>query len=518
MTRWPALIFAGFALLNAQPQPVQNWTVIGKVNDSVTGRPIADAQIVWEPSFAALGFKERPLDPNSPAPNASRTATDAAGAFTISVDGTATGARLFISRAGYRSANGNATVALSVGPNSSPVLVSLIPRAGIQGRITNGSGAPLPGITVNLTRIEIRNGRRQPRDSLTKLTTDKGEFSFDDIPAGSYYLRAAGAAYGPVYYPTAFTQEDAQLMRIAAGSTITADFRLESHAAYRIRGIVTNMPLRRSVAVRLLRGDDPLGNPAAVGPNGTFEVSDVAPGSYTLQAYTPDIVPPSFGEVEVMVEARDTAAVRVTLNEGLDIAGHIEFRGSGSLEKYAVLSATPYNPRRWPGEFKDAVVTMQPNGNFVFKNLLPGKYDIKVRGLPNAYLAEITAESRDGSADAMEAGLTVPSRNPPTLEIVMKAGGAEITGTIDGAEAGRSFSVALVTRHGAVDIPELIRAVDGHFHIASLTPGEYTLLAWPEAREVEYRNPTALTELLGHGTQVTLGDGAKRSVTLTPVP
>ncbi len=48
----------------------------------------------------------------------------------------------------------------------------------------------------------------------------------------------------------------------------------------------------------------------------------------------------------------------------------------------------------------------------------------------------------------------------------------------------------------------IVRAVDGRFHVAGLAPGDYTLLAWPDGREVEYRNPAVLGELLPHGTAV----------------
>ncbi len=97
---------------------------------------------------------------------------------------------------------------------------------------------------------------------------------------------------------------------------------------------------------------------------------------------------------------------------------------------------------------------MNPRGNFVLKNLHPGKYDISVRSLRNFYLDEAHAESRKGSEEILERGLTVPEdAAPPTLAMVLKSGAAEISGTIEGASTGDLFSVALVVMLGPSRFP-----------------------------------------------------------------
>ena len=255
---------------------------------------------------------------------------------------------MFVSHAGYRTPEGKPLAALSVRAGSPPLVIRLAPQSSIQGRITNAAGDPIAGIGVNLARVEIHDGRRQTRTAFAKITGQDGVFDFEDLPPGVYAVRAAGQAagknYGPVYYPSAVTEDQARLLRAEPGKAITADFQLESHVSYRIRGIVTNMPLRRTVAIRLLRGDDPVGETAPVGPNGTFEVPDVPAGSYTLQAYTPDIVPLDLGEAAVTVEDRDAVAVKVALSEGEDISGHIEFTAREAWKirrgvRHTVLSA-----------------------------------------------------------------------------------------------------------------------------------------------------------------------------------
>jgi len=522
MNRWFfAVLFCALAL--GQPRQQQNCTLTGSVTDSTTGKPIAGALVVWEPSFSAFGFKDRPLD-RGPSIEDARTTTDSAGTFTLSIDATASGARLFVSHLGFRSPDGKPVVALSVAAGSMPLAIQMTPQSVIEGRISNPAGEPLAGIEIRATRIEIRDGRRQPHETYVRTSAASGEFRFEGLRPGSYYLRAAGnqaaspAAYGPLYYPNAESEDDARLLSVAAGSTVHADFQLESHKAYVIRGLITNMPLRHKIQMRLMRGDDPLSNATSITPNGTFAVAGVAPGSYTLQAYSPDFSPLDFGEAGVTVQDHDANAIKITLSDGVDIAGRIEFSGAASLTKYAVVYATPFDSRRIPVDLKPPVATMRPNGDFLFKNLIAGKYEITVRGMPDVYVAEVRAASRDGSKDIMEQGLTVPDRDPPSLQIVMKAGGGEISGTIEGAHPGDVFVVAFVIRHGATDIPIPVRAQDGRFRMGDLAPGDYTLLAWPESRDIEYRNPAVLAELLRDGTAVSLADGARREVHLALLP
>jgi hypothetical protein len=355
---------------------------------------------------------------------------------------------------------------------------------------------------------------RRPREDFAKTTGPGGEYRFNGLPPGLYYLRASGR-----YYPSATAEDGAQLLEVAAGKTIAADFRLTPHPAYQIRGLIANAPLRRTLVLRLLRDGSILNNPFQVTPNGTFQVKEVEEGSYTLQAYTPGAIPPDFGEAEVTVEDGDVIGVKINLSEGVDVSGHIEFHGSGSLEKYAVVHATPFYPRRLPLDDSkiddsDIVATMRPNGNFVFKNVLPGKYEISVRGTADSYLAEATSDSEN----ILERGLTVSTKESPPLAILMRAGGVEITGSIAGAVPGMPFNVALIARYGDAEIPTVLRALDGHFHIAGLTPGDYSLLAWPESRQLEYRNPAVLSALSAYEVSISVADGGRRDVSLTPVP
>ncbi len=132
---------------------------------------------------------------------------------------------------------------VSVGAGAPALTIRLVPQSSIQGRITDGSSEPIVGIGLSLTRVEIHDGRRQPRQSYARTSGGDGTFSFDNLPPGSFYLRAAGTksggpaeeTYGPVYFPEAFTQDQAQLLQGGrAGKAIVADFH-----GWRVTRVIT---------------------------------------------------------------------------------------------------------------------------------------------------------------------------------------------------------------------------------------------------------------------------------------
>ena len=109
-----------------------------------------------------------------------------------------------------------------------------------------------------------------------------------------------------------------------------------------------------------------------------------------------------------------------------------------------------------------------------------------------------------------------PQTDAPRLNIVMQSGGGQIEGTIEGPPG--NFEVALISRESPAQIPTIVHATASRFHATGLTPGEYTLYAWPESRQIEYRNPWTLSSLSAYAVPVIVTDGAKHTVTLTPVP
>jgi len=422
---------------------------------------------------------------------------------------------LWVSHAGFRTEDNQDTATLTLRPASANhVTVRLVPQSMVQGRIVNLEGEAVRGIRVHAIRVDIRDGRRQLQPvPVSQFTDDRGEYHLENLSPGSYYLRAAGPGYGPVYYPSAPSLEAARFLRIVPAQKLSADFQVEARHGYQIRGRVANMPVRRRVSVRLLRDGDVLDNQVAVhGDSGVFEINDVASGSYVVQAYIPDLLPLFIGELAVEVGERDLVGATVALQSGTDVAGRVDF--SGVQERYALVYATRVNSTPLPVSGRAPTATVTPDGRFVFRNLSPGKYEVTVHAFPDSYVSSILS----GTTDVQAEGLTIGRNGPPDLKITLQPVGGRIEGLVESDHADGPFNVVLVHKQGAAQIPTVVRASQGRFRAAGLAPGQYTLFAWHESRNLEYRNAWVLSGLAAYAVSLTLGQGEIKNIALTPVP
>ena len=511
-----ALVLFG-AFLPGQTPDSRHLTAAGTVTDALSGQPVPGADVDLAASHAGFGFRERPVSGLLPPPGAEHAITDEFGRFSFDLDPSTSVLALWISHPGFRSEDNQQSVRLALRPAGSVnIAVRLMPSGGIKGRAADPGGQPVAGVSVSAARIQVYDGlRRSQPDYARAMTDESGDYSLTDLPPGLYYLRIAGQTYGPVYYPAASSPDAAQLLRVEPGRAARADFQIESHPAYRISGRVKNIPLRRRLAVRLLRGDDPLDNRATVNPDtGVFEVRDVTPGSYVVQAFTPGLIPAFVGEAAVTASDSDVAGINIALDPGADVSGHIQFNGAHIPEPFAIVHAKRLDSRPLPVTQPELSTTPAADGSFAFKNLQPGRYEISVTGYPDCYLARVTA----GATDVLEEGLTVPAGGVRNLRITMQGRAGQIQGAIEGASPGRPFVVALMRKYGTARIPAVVRTVQGRFRAAGLAPGQYTLYAWPESAQIEYRNPWTLSGLEEFAVPVPLGEGEVETVALKPVP
>jgi hypothetical protein len=113
-------------------------------------------------------------------------------------------------------------------------------NATIAGRVTDQTGAALPGVTVTIESPQLQ----QPR---TAVTTETGAFRFAELPVGVYRVRFELESFKPV------VQEN---INLAAGETVTLNPQLELGA------------LTETVTVT---GESPIINVRETGTNYSFD-------------------------------------------------------------------------------------------------------------------------------------------------------------------------------------------------------------------------------------------------------
>jgi hypothetical protein len=501
--------------------------VSGTVLNAATGEPLAGALVVLRVSYADYGFRDRPGDRPWPA-DAARALTDESGRFSIEFDRGLPASRLFVSREGFRSEDNREIVTVPLLPmGARNITVSLVPQSAIQGRITDSQGAPLSGAAVRAIRVEVQDGRQQLRPNYSvAVAGPNGDYRLASLAPGSYYLEASrvGAdvrhGFGPVYFPGVTERRSAKTLQTRAGETITANFELFSHPLYQIRGILSNVQQFRHVALRLLQDGEPLNNPTVVtAGNKSFEIENVAPGSYVVQAFTPEAIPADFGEAAVTVSDRDSAPVQIALSEAVDVRGRIELDGARGPLRFVYVVATPLSSFPPLRIAPNSRAMMIGDGSFLLRNLLPGRYELALRMLPGAYVESMTASSPGTrTEDVQQKGFTIGPGHTPELKIVVHRGGGEIEGAVESPGQNETVPI-VVARKGAPErFVALVSAQQGRFLASGLAPGEYDLYALPPSVPIEYKNPEVLEALSPFATHAVVRDGLKEFVKLKLIP
>ena len=176
-------------------------------------------------------------------------------------------------------------------------------RSGIEGKVTDDSGAVLPGVTVQITSVALLGGEQ------VAITDAEGRYRFAALPAGVYAL---------VYELAGFQTLKREAVRLEAGFLATIDVRLA------VGGVVETLVVKgespvvdvRTTAVATNFDRDALENlPTS---RTMWQVLQMSPGMRITSA-SPDVGGNTVGSQQTYANygSRGTGGVRPTL-DGVD--------------------------------------------------------------------------------------------------------------------------------------------------------------------------------------------------------
>lgn len=151
-----------------------------------------------------------------------------------------------------------------------------------------------------------------------------------------------------------------------------------------------------------------------------------------------------------------------------------------------------------------AVPKAGENGNVeVFR----GRFFVGLSPLrvPGYYLAAAMLDNRD------VLGQEVELSGPATLKMVYKTGGGSVRGKVEGGAATVVVAMADATAAGRLGWSAACDA-EGGFTLANLAPGEYTVAAFRDRRELN--DAGFLSSLAAGGERVKVEEGAVATVAL----
>ena len=431
----------------------------------------------------------------------------------------------------------------TTGPNSSPVVLKLVPEGVIYGRISEEDNEPIEGLPVELLAQRLQNGRKIWDRRPQAVTDEDGNFRIAELQPGDYFL-SAGPSHNPVILPAHLSQPGAQgiplvyypggselaaaaPIAISPGKKVEINLTLSPQPFYRLSGTINgyvpgqpvNLQLRNSAGIPLpynWRFDS---------ASGTFHVNGVPVGAYTLRADAPDSHGHSLTATVPLIVSADLSALHLSLLPTVTIPIRMSVIASRTgaerfweQENYfpAYVQLVARNAGLFELRYGSQQVGERGAASLELQNIAPGTYSVEVN--PNGPLYVQSATS--GTTNLLESDLSVaPGSSPQSIEITLRDDVAFLSGTVYLGNLSLSATILAFSEHTSV--PPRIQPTysGGNFQLSPLPPGTYKILAVDHPDLLEYANPEAVKKYLSKAYEVTLSpeQSAKIDLELTKV-
>jgi carboxypeptidase family protein len=350
--------------------------------------------------------------------------------------------------------------------------------------------------------------------------------------------------YPPTFHPSALTIDLTVPLTISAGEERGGiDLQLQPVPTLRVSGLVVGPDgAAAGIPVRLwpkALDDFALEQDATTTTadgNGAFSFPAVPSGHYSLRVSSvqadPEgrispLQPGRWADVPIAVGKEDLDAVVLTLNDALRIRGHIELENTRQTASSVRLGPVQMLVQSAGGS--PALATAPPStpsdGDFTIGGLSPGRYFVRPAGSPAGWtLKTVMYNGRDISEAPLEVqenvdGVVVTFTEKSTL---LRGVVRLPQGQADAGAIVIAFPTDVAAWPDFGPSPRRVRSAwtskVGEYSIGGLPPGEYHLVALPDDKASEWRDPVSLRALARVATQVAIRDGEQKTQDLRTRP
>jgi Carboxypeptidase regulatory-like domain len=397
----------------------------------------------------------------------------------------------------------------------------------ITGRILNQEGEPV--VRVGVRALDVRTGLRGEVTVLPGLpdqTDDRGIYRVYGLRPGRYYVTADSPAglggtltYAPTYFPGVLVQSEAQLVNVPLSQDVVGiDFTVQMVTAAKVSGMAIGNDLDQA-RVRLVQFEGASAKAqtyaSPVGQDGSFSIPNVPPGQYLAVAESHD----GIAYTSLSVAGRDVTGVTLPLAPRGVPDGHVVFDGSttptaADLARVEVRLTPMIGQVTLGSEVMDD--SPKEDGTFVITGIRAGGRRVLVQTPKGWVLKSVTLNQQDVTDEYFDA-LAASGKQ---LVITLTDRVTEISGTVTvmGRTSVPDTSVlAFATDPRLRQMPASQRFIryapvdkGGHYRIAGLPPGDYSLVALENLDPGQWA-PNAFEQLQASATHVTLQEGDKKT-------
>ena len=397
------------------------------------------------------------------------------GRFVLQSDGTALAADASGKWRGYgtqyypvsRTISSADVLALASGEDRTGIDIQMryVPVSTISGTLTVPTGSPA-NLMMRLIAADTADIAVEPESAVT-ATDANGGFVFACIPSGQYTIQVARVSRDPLQFEVFL--------------------------------------------------------PAQAGPGGTVTlISPANPGGRGQQT-PPD--PMLWASVPVTVGDSDVSGVNVAMQEGFTVSGRFEFTGTHPRPDGTRLMQIPVSVEPADGRDSGLPQVSAPSragndGRWVSAPRLPGKYLVRIGGMPSGFIVQSIVVNGVNVVDA-PFDLT---GNVTNAVVTFTDQISSVGGTVRGVDPGDDPPLVVVFPADSrawkdyglnpLRMKSTRAPAPGSFSFGSLVAGDYFAIAIPDQFSAEYQDPAYL-ELLSRGAErFTLGPGEKKTVSL----
>ena len=402
------------------------------------------------------------------------------------------------------------------------VKIQLVRGGVITGTVTNAGGEPVIGVRVRASMTRNVKGERPTRTAsfayIERTTDDRGIYRLFGLPPGSYLVSAGGSMSTqafvlnpfdsdvPTYAPSS-TRDNATEVVVRPGEESSADIRYRGDPGHTVSGsIKLSGSTNASVSLTMVGSVIPTANAFQMGERG-FAFHGVGDGEYDIVAQE------AKSGLGPIVDLLMSERRRITV-KGADITGlELVTRPLASINGRITLEPTKVAEcagKRRPLFAETAVIVQRPekeekeipphmrmlagtglpdaNGNFVMRNLLPGRYLFEPRFYARYWYLNSISVASTPKVDAAANWTTLKSGDQlANLTITIAEGASSVRGRVTAANAaevpaGLAVYFIPAEREKALDVLRYFVATvepDATFALNNLPPGRYLPLVQP---------------------------------------
>jgi hypothetical protein len=370
-----------------------------------------------------------------------------------------------------------------------------------------------------------RGARRLQAAAAADLTDDTGSYRIYGLPPGDYYVAASlrvapvdsvvETTYAPTYFPGTGNIAEAQRVRLGLGVELDATFALLPVRRVRVSGLVLSASGAAGDAFLNLESESlefgvPLGVGGVTRADGTFTLSDVAPGRYRLTA-------------TLRGDTDESGSIPLTVY-GDEVTGATVVTGAPATVRGTFAAAAGVS-RRPPGGLEVVAVAARAGGLALGSDSgtrfeiagLSEPFRLTVPGLPDDWsITEISVSGQNG----LDEPVTLAPGQEAEVQIVLTDRVTEVSGAVAASGTQDGYAVVIFAEDSAKWGPGSRRVrlartdADGSFQTRGLPPGRYRAVATDYLEDGEQWDPDFLAGMQPVAVPFTVDEGGRREVDL----